>query len=232
MRVQPNGSGTIRVVVIADAEIVKAAPGLKGDIRVDDLVAAGWTVDGPRSSDDGALVLVLQHSFNGPAEATALLSQINGTRGPLHDMAVTRTGKDTNSTWKLTGRLEINGGLEAFADDATNTLLGGGPFSEQIAARGTDLGDAIGITFIAGLPGTVDSTTGKTGAGVITWRVPTDGTPTDIATTVTNVDVASSISRVGRVLVLGLLVLWVLGSLFLIFMVMNARNKRPRTPRI
>jgi hypothetical protein len=147
-------------------------------------------------------------------------------------MALTRTGKDTNSTWNLTGRLEINGGLEAFADDATNTLLGGGPFSEQIAARGTDLGDAIGITFIAGLPGTVDSTTGKTGAGVITWRVPTDGTPTDIATTVTNVDVASSISRVGRVLVLGLLVLWVLGSLFLILMVMNARNKRTRTPRL
>ena len=35
----PNGSGTIKVIVIADAEIVKAAPGLKGDIRVDDLVA-------------------------------------------------------------------------------------------------------------------------------------------------------------------------------------------------
>jgi uncharacterized membrane protein len=59
-----------------------------------------------------------------------------------------------------------------------------------------------------------------------------DGTPVDLATSVTNIDIASSISRVAKVLVAGLLVVWVLGSLVLIMMVMNARNKRPRTPRI
>jgi hypothetical protein len=82
------------------------------------------------------------------------------------------------------------------------------------------------------LPGKVNTTTGQSADGVITWRVPMDGTPVDLATSVTNIDIASSISRVAKVLVAGLLVVWVLGSLVLIMMVMNARNKRPRTPRI
>ena len=232
LQVQPNGTGTIKVVVTADKAIVDKAPSLKADVRVDDAVKAGWKVDGPTDTKDGGLTLTLRHSFSGPAEATGLLAQVNGARGPLHNMVLSRSGKDTNSTWKLTGRLEVNGGLEAFADDATLTLLGGAPYAAEISAAGLDLGDAVGINFDATLPGKVDATTGQQQDGVISWRVPMDGTPTDVATSVTNVDVASSISRVARVLILGLLALWVAGSLVLILMVLNARNKRARTPRI
>ena len=147
-------------------------------------------------------------------------------------MVITRTGKDTNSTYTLAGRLEVNGGLNAFADDATLQLLGAAPYAADVQAAGLDLGDAVGITFNVALPGKVNTTTGQSADGVITWRVPMDGTPVDLATSVTNVDIASSISRVAKVLVAGLLVVWVLGSLILIMVVMNARNKRPRTPRI
>lgn len=232
LAVKPNGTGEISVVITADKDIVAKAPGLKADIRTDDLVAAGWKVVGPADTKDGGLTITLTHDFMGPAEATTLLGQINGTRGPLHEMVITRTGKDTNSTYTLAGRLEVNGGLNAFADDATLNLLGGAPYAADVQAAGLDLGDAVGITFTAILPGKVNATTGQTADGVISWRVPMDGTPTNLATSITNVDVASSISRFAKVLVLGLMYLWIIGSVVLIFMVLRARNRRRPTPRI
>lgn len=232
LKVKPNGSGTVSVVVTADADIVAKAPGIKTDVRVDDLKEAGWKVNGPTDNEDGGVSITLTRSFSGPIEATAILNQINGTRGPLKQLVVTRSGKDTNSTWTLAGKLEVNGGLEAFADDAALELLGGGPYIGEFNATGLDLGKVVGVTFNAELPGTVDATTGLQQDGAITWRIPMDGTATDVATTTTNVDVASSISRVGRVLLLGLLILWAFGTVVLLLLVLNARNRRSRTPRI
>lgn len=235
MKVKPNGSGTVTVVVTADKDIVAKAPGLEADLRTDDLVAAGWTVEKPSKTKDGGLSVTLRHSFANPAQATAILAQINGPRGPLHDVSLVRNGRDTDSTWTLKGRLEVNGGLEAFADDATLQLLDGAPYAAEVSEANMDLGDAVGIDFAATLPGKVDSTTGLAAGDTITWRVPMDGTPTDIATSTTNVDVASSISRVGRVLLLGLLALWIVGTLILLMLVVNARNRRQplrRTPRL
>lgn len=232
LTVKPNGSGTVSVVVTANADIVSKAPGLKTDVRVDDLKEAGWKVTGPVDTDDGGVSITLTRAFNGPLEATAILNQINGTRGPLKQLVVTRTGKDTNSTWTLAGKLEVNGGLEAFADDAALELLGGGPYIGEFNATGLDLGKVVGVTFNAELPGTVDATTGLQKDGAITWRIPMDGTATDVATTTTNVDVASSISRVGRVFLLGLLILWAFGTVVLLMLVLNARKRRSRTPRI
>ncbi|MBJ7490448.1 MAG: hypothetical protein JHC59_03865 [Ilumatobacteraceae bacterium] len=232
LAVKPNGTGTISVVITADKDIVAKAPGLKADVRTDDLVAAGWKVLGPTDTKDGGLSITLTHEFLGPAEATTLLGQLNGTRGPLHEMVITRTGKDTNSTYTLAGRLEVNGGLSAFADDATLNLLGSAPYAADVQAAGLDLGDAVGITFNTKLPGKVNSTTGQATDGVITWRVPMDGTPTSLATSVTNVDIASSISRFAKVLVRGLLYLWIIASVILILLVLRARNRRRPTPRI
>lgn len=235
MKVNPNGSGAITVVVTADKDIVDKAPGLEADLRTDDLVAAGWSVDKPVTTKDGGLSVTLRHSFANPAQATAILAQVNGARGPLHEVSLTRSGRDTDSTWTLKGRLEVNGGLEAFADDAALQLLDGAPYSAEVSEAGMDLGDAVGVDFAVTLPGKVDATTGLVSDGRITWRVPMDGTPTDIATTTTNVDIASSISRVGRVLLLALLALWVVGTLILLMLVLNARNRRQplrRTPRL
>ena len=141
-------------------------------------------------------------------------------------MIIARSGKDTNSKWTLTGRLEVTGGLEAFIDDAGLKLVGSAPYLADVQEAGLDLGDAVGITFTAQLPGTIDQTTGVEGDGGITWAVPMDGSKVDIATSSTNVDIASSISRVAKVLLLGLLVLWIAGTLILLLLVSNARQRR------
>ena len=53
-----DGAGTITVTATADAELVAQAPGLADDLHFDDLVAAGWAVDGPTPTDDGGLEVV------------------------------------------------------------------------------------------------------------------------------------------------------------------------------
>lgn len=231
LKVNPNGSGNVTVVAVADPALVSKAPNLAADIRVDDLKNAGWSVLGPTAGKDGSLSVTLTHAFRTPSEATGVLAQVNGPGGPLRSLGLARTGKNTNSTWTLSGRLEVAGGMKAFADDATVQLLGGAPYAEDIKAMGIDIGDAVGISFNASLPGKVDTTTGVTNQGIITWKVPMDGSATDVATTSTNVDVASSISRFVRIPVLILLVVWVVGALVLFMMVRNARTRRPRTPR-
>lgn len=232
LTVKPNGTGTVTVVVTADKDIVTKAPSLAQDIRTDDLKKAGWDVTGPTKTKTGGLTIQLVHDFNTPTEATAILKQVSETRGPLHDLTLTRSGKDTNSTWTLAGRLEVSGGLDSFIDDAGLQLLDVTPYAAEVSEAGLDLGDAVGITFTAQLPGDVDATTGIQKDNAITWQIPMDGSKVDIATTSTHVAVGTSIARVGRTLILALLALWVTAIVILLLLVANARNRRPRTPRL
>ena len=226
VKVNPNGSGTVTVVVSADKEIVAKTKNLEADLRTADLKAAGWKVAKPVPGNDGSLSVTLTRPFRTPSEATTVLSQINDTRGPLKNVVLSRSGKDTNSVWKLSGKLEVNGGLAAFADDVTLPLVDGAPYKGELEASGLDLGKAVGVTFTVELPGKIDTTTGLQEAGAIVWRVPMDGSSTDLATTSTNVDVASSVSRVARVILLALLAIWVAGTLILLLLVMGARGRR------
>jgi hypothetical protein len=230
LTVKPNGSGEVTVVITADKDIVAKAPNLAADLRTDDLVAVGWEVSKPVETKTGGLTVTLVRPFRNPAEANIALSQVNGPKGPLHEMVVTRTGKDTNSQWSLAGRLEVTGGLEAFIDDAGLELVGAAPYLANVQEAGLDLGDAVGITFTATLPGEIEQSTGVRGDGIVSWAVPMDGSKVDIATTSTNVDVVSSISRVSKVLLLGLLVLWIAAMVILLLLVGNARQRRSRPP--
>ena len=228
LTVKPNGSGEVTVVITADKDIVAKAPNLAADLRTDDLVAVGWEVTKPVKTKTGGLTVTLVRPFRNPAEANIALSQVNGPKGPLHEMVVTRTGKDTNSQWSLAGRLEVTGGLEAFIDDAGLELVGAAPYLANVREAGLDLGDAVGLTFTAILPGDIEQSTGVRGDGIVSWAVPMDGSKIDIATTSTNVDVASSISRVSKVLILGLLVLWIAATIILLLLVGNSRQRRSR----
>ena len=45
-----DGTGELTVTATADADVVEQVPGLAEDLRFDDAVAAGWTVDGPTAT--------------------------------------------------------------------------------------------------------------------------------------------------------------------------------------
>jgi hypothetical protein len=228
LKVNPNGSGSVTVVVTADKEIVAKTESLESDLRTSDLTAAGWKVGTLRTTTTGGRSLTLVHSFRTPAEATRILSTINNSRGPLKNVVLARSGKETKSTFTVNGKLEVNGGLAAFADDAAIKLLGDSPYAGELNASGLDLGKAVGITFTVELPGKLNSTTGVQQTNTVKWQVPMDGSSTDIATSSTNVAIGSSVARVGRVVILALLALWIAATLILLLLVMGSRNRRHR----
>lgn len=198
--VQPDGSGTITLTAVADAELVAKAPGLAEDLRFDDVEAAGWTVEGPTVTDDGGLQVVVSHPFATVQEATALLQSLNGPDGPLHDVVLGRTVTDDDITTTLSGSIRVSNGLDAFADPDVLAAIGGSPYADDLAAANLRPADVLTFTFTADLPGdpvvgpsstvattspeaTTDDTAPTRDDDLHVWSVPLDGTTADLATT-------------------------------------------------
>lgn len=226
--VERDGSGSLELLLTADNDIVNQAPRLSTDLDFADMVAAGWTVTGPESTDDGGLRVLLSHAFDNETQASALLTQINGNRGPFRDVRITREGKSRDSVWKLTGRLEVTGGLQAFADDQLLQVVGATPYEETVKEAGLDLGKALSLQVNVTLPGKVQSTTGFPQDGVLTWRVATDGTPVDLSTTTNEVDVAGTLGGILSFVARALLVVWLAVIGWVGLRVWRRQSRRPR----
>lgn len=224
--VEADGSGTITVTATADADVVGQAPGLADDLRFDDAVAAGWEVDGPTATDTGGLTVSLQHDFAAVEEATALLRSINGDRGPLHDVAITRVVTKDDITTSLSGTMRVDGGLDAFADPDVLAAIGGTPYADDVAAAGLRPTDAVTVVFTADLPGDV-LTTDTTAEAPTTWTVPLDGTAADLTTSAVLAQ-GESDSVWGTVADVALvaLVAWCVVAVAFIAFVAAARRKR------
>lgn len=245
--VKPDGSGTITVTAIADAELVTKTPGLADDLRFDDAKAAGWQVDGPTKTDAGGLRVVVSHTFASVEEATALLKSLNGTGGPLHDVRLTRVAGGHRVTTALSGKLSIVNGLDAFADPDVLAAIGGSPYANDLAASKLKPADVMTFTFVAGLPGTAvtsgtdaASSPGSTPTADSTstpiqsfrWTVPLDGTAIDVGST-SVLDASSSSSVWGTVAtaaLIGLVVWTVLAVGFILFVAKARRDRALRQP--
>lgn len=229
--VNENGSGELSVVTTADADVVAQAPGLAEDLSFDDAKAAGWTVSEPLTTTEGGLQVSTSHRFSTPAEAMLLMSQLSGVYGPFKEMRLVRTGKDTDSTWTLTGRLEADGGLDAFADPALLKTIGASPYAATLANSELDVGKAVGIEFRALLPGSIESTTGVNTFGYSQWMVSFDGSSQVLTTVSQNTAVKSTIARIAAPILFVGLVIWVIGVLvFSGFVALTRYRRHRRTP--
>ncbi|MFM8688791.1 MAG: hypothetical protein ACKODR_08540, partial [Acidimicrobiaceae bacterium] len=146
--VAQSGAGSVTLNLIADSEVVAAAPNLADDLRFDDATAAGWVVSRPTKTADGGLQVSLKHTFDNADQAGVILNQLSGEFGPFKQVSLTRTGKDTDSTFTLDGMLQVDGGLNACADARLLKTIGGAPFEENLKQAGLDLGKAMTIDFV------------------------------------------------------------------------------------
>ncbi len=231
---QPDGTGTVTVEAVVDAELVSQVPDLVDDLRLDDAVANGWQVTGPTTREDGGMSLVLTHPFHSAEELASVLNSIGP---PLFDMQAARTtdpadphGPTTNA---VDGTLVLPNGYESFADAALVEAVGGQPFGDQIAASGLSPAEAMSFTFRVSLPGElVSSETGtEVGDGVIEWKAPLDGTSVDLLTQTVQRPAGSGnswaepVSNVAFVLFIG----WIVISVaFIVFVAVARRRKRRR----
>ena len=232
VNIAENGSGTITVVATADAAAVRAAPELATSLNVDDLVAAGWTVETQSPSTDGGLTIVLQHAFAQPDEATVLLSQLSGDRGPLRAVTLTRTGNLNDAAYQFSGVGGLPDGLAGFADAEALAALGGAPFAAALAQSGGALSDVLTISFALTMPGEpLDTTAAITprqaddASTTFTWSIPLDATENMLEATTRDRDVSAMVAWYGARILLLILVLLVVCAVVYIATVVYRRTR-------
>jgi hypothetical protein len=226
---EADGSGTVTVTATADAELLARAPGAAEDLRFDDARAAGWTVTGPTPTDSGGAKVVLTKPFGTPEQATAILAEINGPSGPLHDLALTQSREFARVTTGLTGQVRLDGGVGAFADEALVQVAGKVPLADQVAASGVPLDQALGLTVTVELPGTVTATNGTAAGGSVTWSPSlTEGVASALQAEARQEDTAAQRARDVERWTVWALIGW--GALFaLIVLIVLLRAWRRRT---
>src|SRR5882762_6802723 len=88
--VHDDGSGTVSVRATLDPAAVRATEAggakLEGQVRLDDLRAAGWTVSPWTRAGDGSAQITLSKAFGRPEDVTAILAEVSGTAGPIHEL--------------------------------------------------------------------------------------------------------------------------------------------------
>jgi hypothetical protein len=232
MVVEPDGTGTITMVAVADAELVEAVPSLADDLALDDVVAAGWAVEGPTATADGGLTVTLRHNFFSDAEASNLLNSLGP---PFSQMSYVRNTSSEDTTNRLSGLLGLPSGFESFADDDLIAAVGSLPFADELAQAGATPESSMSAVIRVTLPGEIDAdqTNGtRTSDGRLEWDVPLDGTILDWrALSVQSPGDERWWARPLSVVALVLLVAWVAFMTFFIGYVAIARWRRARARR-
>jgi len=226
----PDGTGMVTVTAVADAEVVRQAPGLAGDLRFDDAEAAGWVVDGPTATPDGGLRVVLTHPVTSAADATNVLNSLGAPFVAMQlDRAVTDGGDGATTT--LTGQLVLTGGFDAFADADLLAAVGGSPYAEQIAASGATPATALTVTLRAAMPGEVTDTNGRHEQGTTVWTAPLDGSTANVQLVSRQSPGGGGFWSVASTVLLVLLVLWLAAATVFIVSVVRARARRAQRRR-
>jgi hypothetical protein len=171
--VDPDGEGTVRAGVGLDAEALRAVGDLGAALRVDDLRAAGWRVDGPRPEGDGLTWVRASRSFSEVAEARLALSELSGPDGPFRHLSFERERSFLHTRTRLSGAVDLSGGLAGFADADLRNLVGDTIRLDPEGLRaelGPHLDRAFQVQFEARLPGSVRSNAPERAGDRSVWR--------------------------------------------------------------
>lgn len=168
-----DGDGTVWAAVGLDAEAVRNVGDLAAALRVDDLRAAGWTVEGPRQEGDGLTWVRAARPFSETEEARLALSQLSGPDGPFRDLVFERERSFLRTSTRLSGSVDLSGGLAGFADSDLRNVVGDTIRLDADGLRaelGPDLDRAVQVQFEARLPGSVRSNAPERSGDRSVWR--------------------------------------------------------------
>ena len=222
-----DGTGSLTVTAVADAEVVQQAPGLAADLRFDDATAAGWTVDGPTTTDDGGLRVVLTHPVTSAADATNLLNSLGPPFTSMQvDRVVTEDGDDATTT--LSGQLVLTNGFDSFADADLLAAVGGSPYAAQIQASGATPETALTTQLRATLAGEVVDTNGQDDGGARVWNAPMDGSTQPVTLVAEQSSGGGGFRSILSTVLLVLLVLWLGAATVFIVSVVRARRLKAK----
>lgn len=160
--VEEDGSGSLEVVTTLDAEALDRVGGDLGEVvELDDLRAAGWTVDGPSEEADGRARLAVRRAFGNPEEAAAVFDELNGEDGPFRRFRVRHDTSFARTEWGFSGQIDFSGGIEALGDERLAEELDGEPVglsAEELEERlGDPLSRLVEVRVRVDLPGEMAS---------------------------------------------------------------------------
>jgi len=158
--VKPDGSGTVRVHVMFDADAARQVP--PSTIPLDDLARAGWRVTRDATS------ITVEKGFADTAALPGVLREISGPGGVLRDVSLTRDPSFLDVKYALRVDVDLRGLGANVASDAAlaQRLRAAGVDPAAVDARlSGSLRDAVSLDVHALLPG----------GGVRTWHVAPGG---------------------------------------------------------
>jgi hypothetical protein len=226
--VEEEGSGTVEVVTGLDQDAVERIGGdLAAVVELDDLRAAGWSVEGPTEDPDGYTRIWVQRRFGNPEEAAAIFDEIAGEDGPFQDFAVGRDSTFAATEWTFTGRVDFTGGIEALGDDGLAAELDGEPLGLSVEEIEDQLGDSLDrllqVRVGVRLPGDVTSNaTTKADNGAV-WRVGFGGGAVEM-------EAEGSERRISSLVAVGIAVLLGLALLVMLLVRLAGRGRSKGSP--
>ena len=172
--VDADGSGTVVVSVVADAEAVALLPDAPDGLRFEDLSGAGWAIEGPEIDAAGALTFTASKPFVDADDLPSVLAEIAGEGVLFVDVTLEkshsfdRIGLAPASTdYRLTGTIDPSPALDVLADEFL-------PPSIDFSRRATSLfgsGDELNLTVRVRLPDSEATDTGEIDGESVVWEV-------------------------------------------------------------
>lgn len=130
--IEADGSGSVTQAVGLDAEAVARIGDLDRQLAVDDLVAAGWTVDPAVREDDGLTWVRAHKEVDDTTELAVAVSELNGPAGPFRDIATGQSDTFFDRTTEFIATYDLTGGPALFTDPEL-VAVGGDPWGNLIA---------------------------------------------------------------------------------------------------
>lgn len=175
VEVVEDGSGEVEVAVKLDPDAARGVSDLAAQLRVDDLVAAGWSVEGPTAEQDGSMVVTATKAFAVLDDADDVLEEVSGAEGPLQGFELRREQSFFTTTYRFDGEVDFSDGIEGFSDEGLRQRLEGSGFglgtAEVERLTGAPVGETFHFEIRTRLPGAlVEGPAGGTGGDAAVWR--------------------------------------------------------------
>jgi hypothetical protein len=203
--VHDDGSGSVRVRVVLDADAVQNAQAgggmLEDRVRLGDLQAAGWTVAPWRRAPDGTATVSLGKSFANAGDLARVIAELSGKDGPLRGVTLERDRGFLSTEYKIKGDADLSRLTAGIADDpeVAAQLTGQRVDLAQIDQRlARQINDAFRLRIRFVFPG-----------GEVTEARPEPGKKVSLATSTSQFDTTRALLLAGAVAlgVLGLVLL-------------------------
>lgn len=148
-----DGSGVVTVDVALDERAMDLAPDITSRLLTEDIEdpASGWSYNEPRIDDQGRTSFSASKPFSSTEQLESVLSEIFISDDVFRDFTFERDTSFAQTDYRVTGVVDLSGGLDLVTDPELTARLGGKPFGERTANLAGAL-EAVTVRLVLDLP--------------------------------------------------------------------------------